>query len=180
MLSIHRPLARIGPTLSRLVSTETHLTTILGKEKDVPKSSDVDKPATGTSTSTSRGNFQTAFRPFRNGRHVSPYNLTYQSRAQTPPIRKRRPTLGPGASESKYRDLFHQLNTDPLEHCLNSSLLSYFVSEMGRIHPRSNTGLTRQNQRKVGKAIRRAKMMGIMPVFSKRPLQATGNFKPAQ
>lgn len=38
---------------------------------------------------------------------------------------------------------------------------------MGKILPRNVTGLTRKSQRYVGKAIRRARAMGILPVLSR-------------
>ena len=45
---------------------------------------------------------------------------------------------------------------------------------MGRIIPRDQTMLTWKNQRKLGQAIRRAKAMGIIPVFSKGYGKGTG------
>jgi ribosomal protein S18 len=42
-------------------------------------------------------------------------------------------------------------------------ILSQFVTEMGMIKPRSETGLNRVNQRKVARAIKRARCMGLMP-----------------
>ena len=48
--------------------------------------------------------------------------------------------------------------------------MSYFVTHMGKIKRRSETQLTWKNQRRIGKAIRRAKMMGIIPVLSRRTL----------
>lgn len=66
--------------------------------------------------------------------------------------------------------MFHQLQIDPLHEAMNSRLLSYFVTEMGKIKPRSATKLTWRSQRRLGKAIRRAKMMGVIPVLSRRVL----------
>ncbi|KAI0698557.1 ribosomal protein S18 [Cerioporus squamosus] len=82
----------------------------------------------------------------------------------------KRPLLGPDAATSKELDVFYQRNLDPLKECRNTSLLSRFVTAMGKIRGRSETNLTWKNQRRMGKAIRRAKMMGIIPVLSKRPL----------
>ena len=48
--------------------------------------------------------------------------------------------------------------------------MSEFVTRMGRIKKRNETRLTWKNQRKLGKAVRRAKMMGIIPVLSRRHL----------
>lgn len=86
------------------------------------------------------------------------------------PTSRKRPLLGPNRKESERTDLFHQLQIDPLNEALNSRLLSYFVTEMGKIKPRSATKLTWRSQRRLGKAIRRAKMMGIIPVLSRRVL----------
>ncbi|KAI0775914.1 hypothetical protein BD413DRAFT_525079 [Trametes elegans] len=88
--------------------------------------------------------------------------------------RSKRPQLGPDAAESRYLDPFYQLNIDPLKECLNTTLLSHFVTSMGKIRSRSETNLTWKNQRRMGKAIRRAKMMGIIPVLSRRPLRVSG------
>lgn len=78
--------------------------------------------------------------------------------------------LGPDAGASRYKDIFHQLKLNPLHESQNSSLMSYFVTHMGKIKRRSETQLTWKNQRRIGKAIRRAKMMGIIPVLSRRTL----------
>ncbi|EJF61139.1 hypothetical protein DICSQDRAFT_60739, partial [Dichomitus squalens LYAD-421 SS1] len=83
---------------------------------------------------------------------------------------KKRPALGPDAATSRHTDVFHQTGIDPLRECLNSSLLSSFVTSMGKIKRRTDTNLTWRNQRRVAKAIRRAKMMGIIPVLSRRQL----------
>lgn len=49
---------------------------------------------------------------------------------------------------------------------MNPALLSRFVTNMGKIMNRAQTRLTWKNQRKVGKAIRRARAMGVMPYFA--------------
>ncbi|CAL1700911.1 unnamed protein product [Somion occarium] len=100
---------------------------------------------------------------------IKPSDLGFEARTVTPHPRKR-PLLGPSAKESKYRDVFYQLNIDPLHEAFNSKLLSRFVSEMGKIKGRAETNLTWKSQRRLGKAIRRAKQMGIIPILSKRPL----------
>ena len=84
------------------------------------------------------------------------------------PFRPKRALLGPGAAESRRIDLFHQLDIDPLDEAMNHHLLSYFVSDMGKIRSRADTKLTWRNQRRLTKAIRRAKMMGIMPILNKQ------------
>ena len=81
--------------------------------------------------------------------------------------------LGPDAETSKRTDIFYQLGIDPLDECTNSTLMASFVTTMGKIKPRAQTGLTWKNQRRIGKAIRRAKMMGIIPVHSRRILSGS-------
>lgn len=78
--------------------------------------------------------------------------------------------LGPGRAESEKHDIFRQLDIDPLHEVFNSHLLSNYVTDMGRIQKRSETQLTWRSQRKLGKAIRRAKQMGIIPMYSRRVL----------
>ncbi|KAL6309608.1 ribosomal protein S18 [Sparassis latifolia] len=108
------------------------------------------------------------FKGFRTNK-VKPNQLSRNDRTATRrPVKP--PLLGPSAKESRELDIFYQLNIDPLHECQNSSLMSHFVTEMGRIMPRAQTKLTWKNQRKLGKAIRRAKMMGVIPILSKRPL----------
>ncbi|CCL99432.1 uncharacterized protein FIBRA_01450 [Fibroporia radiculosa] len=108
-------------------------------------------------------------RGFRSGRLLSPYQYSRKERTKTQ-RRAARSLLGPNAKESRELDYFHQLEINPLHECTNSSLLSNFVTEMGKIRSRAETQLTWKTQRRLGKAIRRAKMMGIIPVLSKRPL----------
>lgn len=43
------------------------------------------------------------------------------------------------------------------------AFLSKFVSERGRIAPRSRTGLTAQEQRKLAQAVKRARSIALMP-----------------
>lgn len=82
-----------------------------------------------------------------------------------------RPLLGPPAAEAKEKDLLHQLKLRPGHPSLhddsykNPVLLSSYVTEMGKIQKRSQTGLTWRSQREVGKAVRRARAMGLMPVM---------------
>ena len=76
-------------------------------------------------------------------------------------------TSGPKKALAIQEDIFHQLHINPLHEIHNRVLLRGYVSELGRILPRDQTKLTWKNQRKLGQAIRRAKAMGIIPVFCK-------------
>ena len=79
--------------------------------------------------------------------------------------------IGPSRANSEREDVFRQLNIDPLHEAMNSRLMSSFVTEMGKIQRRSETKLTWRSQRRLGKAIRRAKMMGVIPLHSRRHLR---------
>lgn len=89
------------------------------------------------------------------------------------PRRTRLPLLGPSKHEAMKTDPFHILSLNPSKPSLaddsykNGAILSQYISEMGKILPRNITGLTRKSQRYVGKAIRRARAMGILPVLSR-------------
>lgn len=43
------------------------------------------------------------------------------------------------------------------------SVLKYFITERGKIVPRRVSGLTAKNQRKVTQAVKRARMIALMP-----------------
>ncbi|MGK0361194.1 MAG: small subunit ribosomal protein S18 [Bradymonadia bacterium] len=43
------------------------------------------------------------------------------------------------------------------------SALKYFITERGKIVPRRVSGLTAKNQRKITQAIKRARMVALMP-----------------
>jgi len=92
------------------------------------------------------------------------------------PFRRKRALLGPGAAESRQNDWFYQLGIDPLDEATNPRLLSYFVTGMGKVKRRAETKLTWRSQRRLTKAIRRAKMMGVMPILNKQvaPYKGSG------
>ncbi|RJE25938.1 hypothetical protein PHISCL_01707 [Aspergillus sclerotialis] len=66
-------------------------------------------------------------------------------------------------------DAFDALNINPLDLYKNFSIMSEYVTTMGRIKHRSQTGLRPVNQRKLAKAIRRAIGLGLMPSVHKHP-----------
>lgn len=51
----------------------------------------------------------------------------------------------------------------------NFSMMSEYMTSMGRIRHRKDTGLRAVNQRKIAKAIRRAVGMGLVPSVHKHP-----------
>ncbi|KAI6248372.1 hypothetical protein HI914_03247 [Erysiphe necator] len=80
------------------------------------------------------------------------------------------------AELSKYRlraaptfDMFDVLNMNPLEHYRNFSIMSEWMTPMGRIKPRKETALRPVNQRRIAKAIRRSIGIGIMPSVYRHP-----------
>ncbi|KAF2147120.1 uncharacterized protein K452DRAFT_323321 [Aplosporella prunicola CBS 121167] len=60
-------------------------------------------------------------------------------------------------------DAFDTLALDPLKEYKNFSVMSEYMTEMGRIKHSKVTGLRPVNQRRVAKAIRRSIGIGIMP-----------------
>lgn len=74
-----------------------------------------------------------------------------------------------GKKQRPTQDVFDILAIDPLSLYKNFSVMSDFVSDMGRIRPASETGLRPVNQRKVAKAVRRAQALGLMPSVHKHP-----------
>ncbi|KAI5481795.1 hypothetical protein MNV49_000072 [Pseudohyphozyma bogoriensis] len=71
--------------------------------------------------------------------------------------------LGPPVSAATKHDPFARLEISPLDSPMNPFLRSEFVTSMGKIKGRGKTGLQRGNQRKMGKAVRRARAMGVIP-----------------
>jgi len=66
-------------------------------------------------------------------------------------------------------DAFDALSINPLHQYKNFSIMSEYMTEMGRIKHSSETGLRPVNQRKIAKAIRRATGLGLMPSIHRHP-----------
>merc|ERR1712187_192457 len=99
--------------------------------------------------------FQT--REWRRGEIYSPHDL---SPAEMKKWRKR---------QSPPTDAFDSLNKNPLDLYKNFSIMSEYMTPMGRIKHQSTTGLRPVNQRKIAKAIRRAIELGLMPSVHRHP-----------
>ncbi|KAG2369592.1 hypothetical protein BDR07DRAFT_1604446 [Suillus spraguei] len=97
---------------------------------------------------------------------IRPHYFSHDHRFKGPSPFLKRPLIGPGKKQAKQQDVFYRLGVDPLQEASNDVLMSSFVTEMGKIKHRAETGLTTKSQRRLGKAIRRAKMMGVIPVLS--------------
>lgn len=78
---------------------------------------------------------------------------------------ERRSSVGPGR-EARHSDVFLQLGIDPRREVENERLLSDFMTSLGKIQPRWKTKLTQRSQRYVGKAIKRSKALGFLPILS--------------
>lgn len=87
----------------------------------------------------------------------------------TEKTRPRPPLLGPSKKIAKQIDPFHIRKSNPLDHCVNPLMSLAFINQLGRIKGRNETGLTWRSQRMVGKMVRRARAMGVIPHWSNRP-----------
>ena len=54
--------------------------------------------------------------------------------------------------------------------CKDIDLLRLFVTEQGKILPRRATGVTVQQQRKLSKAIKRARILSLFPFVASDPI----------
>lgn len=99
------------------------------------------------------------------GQVINPADLTYETRTYEA-RRPKKSNVALPSSTCRYRDPFYQLDLDPRDFTANPVVLSEYLSEMGKIQGRPQTYLTAKNQRLLGKTIRRAKMMGIIPNLS--------------
>lgn len=112
--------------------------------------------------------FDLRLKEIKPSRVVRPTDLSHDRRVSK--FNKRRPPqVAPTSREARGRDVFHQLDLDPLSLATYPMIMSHFVTEMGLIKPRTQTGLTVKSHRRLGKAIRRARMMGVIPILSKLP-----------
>ncbi|KAH7931240.1 hypothetical protein BV22DRAFT_1027469 [Leucogyrophana mollusca] len=174
MLSLLRSVARLPvrvkpclPSTSRSYaahngpSDNEHLTNLL---KEIADTSEKEKAAAEEADQSWMQ--QGVRRKFAPSMFIRPHYWTREHRFKGPAPFPRRPLIGPGRRKARSQDVFYQLGIDPLHEAMNSTLLSAYVTEMGRIKHRTETGLTTKNQRRLGKAIRRAKMMGIIPWLS--------------
>ncbi|KAJ7684023.1 hypothetical protein B0H17DRAFT_1204782 [Mycena rosella] len=107
------------------------------------------------------------YRPFHPNSVVRPYDISLKGRTWGQRPMTRRPNVAGATRDARKNDVFYQLNVDPLKLALHPGVLSHFVSEMAMIAPRRQTGLTMKSQRRIAKAIRRAKMIGILPLHSR-------------
>lgn len=60
-------------------------------------------------------------------------------------------------------DVLQRLNLNPLKEYKNVAMLSHFLNPIGDIESRLVTGLSKSNQKRMSKAVRRARSMGYLP-----------------
>ncbi|EJU06199.1 hypothetical protein DACRYDRAFT_60818 [Dacryopinax primogenitus] len=97
----------------------------------------------------------------------APWSQSVDNREFSGRQRKSRRILGPSKKVAMQVDPFQLNQIDPLDEYRNIQLLNEYVTETGRIVRRAQSLLTWRSQRRMGKAIRRAKAMGLIPVWSK-------------
>ncbi|KAJ7507972.1 hypothetical protein B0H11DRAFT_2271494 [Mycena galericulata] len=107
------------------------------------------------------------YRPITPGSFIRPYDLSLAGRSWPTRPMPRRPGLPPSTRDARKMDVFYQLGVDPLKLALHPEVLDKYMSEMAMIQPRRITQLTMKSQRRIAKAIRRSKMMGVIPLFSR-------------
>ncbi|KAL6707583.1 hypothetical protein ACN47E_003932 [Coniothyrium glycines] len=99
------------------------------------------------------------FRKWMPGDVYAPHDLTGKEQKKWKVSRKQ-PT----------QDAFDVLGINPILEYKNYTIMSEYVTEMGRIKHSRETGLRPKNQRKIAKAIRRAMGLGLMPSVHRHPL----------
>ncbi|KAG7562801.1 hypothetical protein FFLO_01756 [Filobasidium floriforme] len=109
---------------------------------------------------------QAEYRSFSANQTYSPTRLVSDSLFRTPPRPPRPAYLGPSAPKSRQSDPFHILSVNPVNEAINADLVGSYLTQMGKIKSRAETGLTWKNQRRVGKMVRRARAMGLVSRWS--------------
>jgi small subunit ribosomal protein S18 len=94
-------------------------------------------------------------------RKIQP-NTTYKPRDLNESIQQKPPAAPPK------KDVLEQLDINPLNDYTNPALLSHFLTKMGHIKNGRENGLSAKNQRRVARAIKRARSFGILP-FTYKP-----------
>lgn len=104
------------------------------------------------------------------GQYAAPYDLLPSEMLSGNTHKPKTPLLGPSRANLRQTDPFLALNMDPLKEVQNPNLFNSYLTEMGRIVSRNKSGLGWKNQRRMGKAVRRARCMGLLPYWNKLPL----------
>ncbi|KAI6047446.1 hypothetical protein EDC04DRAFT_622721 [Pisolithus marmoratus] len=105
-------------------------------------------------------------RKFAPGLFIRPHYWSHEHRFEKQRHSTSQALVAPGSREARERDALRHFGIDPLYETSNTTLLASFITEMGKTKSRIETKLTTKTQRRLGKAIRRAKMMGVLPQLS--------------
>lgn len=105
---------------------------------------------------------QRPHKPFLPHRPYAPHDLLAQNLYPEQKPYPKPPLLGPSAKASKLSDPFHILGVNPIDEAINTNVVQAYITQMGKIKSRAETGLTWKNQRRVGKMVRRARAMGLV------------------
>ncbi|KAJ7765030.1 hypothetical protein DFH07DRAFT_955861 [Mycena maculata] len=171
MFSILRANARLYPgrLFSSTPNTPPEMKDLVGMlvEAHVDKPSHSQRASTGDVVSGGTNRPVQEYKPIHAGSFIRPYDLSLAARswAERPQIRSSR--LPPSARDARARDPYHQLGIDPLKLALHPALLTSYMTDMAMIYPRSQTRLTMKSHRRITRAIKRAKMMGVIPLHSR-------------
>ncbi|KAF9111186.1 hypothetical protein BGX27_005273 [Mortierella sp. AM989] len=153
--SIHRNAAAksarsLVPQLGASTTSATNFATRRFKSTDAPDEEEPRRQTTGLTSDqlkVSRGNF-------RQGDIYNPSDLN-----DTKPITFAPPT--------KPVDELKILKLNPIVEYKNAALLSHYITPLGRLMSREQTGLSAKNQRRVTKAVRRARALCIISPTAK-------------
>ncbi|OMJ14935.1 30S ribosomal protein S18, chloroplastic [Smittium culicis] len=75
-----------------------------------------------------------------------------------------------GKKKNYVKDPFKLLEINPLIEYKNTSLMINYLTEMGRIIPRRKTGLSAKSQKRLSKAIKRARSFGLLPFTNRESI----------
>ncbi|KAL9602085.1 MAG: hypothetical protein Q9219_002081 [cf. Caloplaca sp. 3 TL-2023] len=109
-------------------------------------------------------------RRFRPGDVYAPHDLSPTEQEKWRPRRNTpKDAPLPSSKKSVREDAFDVLAIHPLAEFKNPAMMTEYVTSMGRIRHRRETGLRGVNQRRVARAVRRAVGMGLLPSVHKHP-----------
>ncbi|EMR10814.1 ribosomal protein S18 [Pneumocystis murina B123] len=101
---------------------------------------------------------KTFYTPFKDSQLYSPYDLSFEK------------NLAYRYSLNNVKeDTWKRLCISPLKQYKSFNVLSEFITEMGRILPRDETGCSAKHQRQLAKAIRRCRGIGLLSTTQRHP-----------
>jgi len=175
---LKRPTAPLGPFIASVASSSRLYASKSKKPMNAPaiEVSHTSAPgghpkalrgpvSSATSAEVSKGKPDVRYKALRPGYTYDPYELKKARMVEPRPRRQRLPRFGPNRTEALKSDPISYFNIRPDHEHLNPIFLNGFLTDMGKIKGRNETRLTRKSQRLVGKAIRRARAMGVLPTM---------------